>query len=51
MTSQREESIGQLPTAEDMGEAIARAVDDGSLPSGHTVVVGGSLDSIPPLDH
>ena len=39
----------QIPTTEEMGDAIARAATDPSLPSGHTVVVGGPLDSLPPL--
>jgi NAD(P)-dependent dehydrogenase (short-subunit alcohol dehydrogenase family) len=41
--------IGALPSAEEMGEEIARAVVDRSLPGGHTVVVGGALESIPRL--
>ncbi|MGO8950905.1 MAG: SDR family oxidoreductase [Ktedonobacterales bacterium] len=36
---------GKLPTAAEMGEAIAGAVSDPELPSGHTIVVGGALDS------
>jgi NAD(P)-dependent dehydrogenase (short-subunit alcohol dehydrogenase family) len=47
MTSQREAAIGALPTAEEMGRAIAAAARDRSLPSGHTVVVGGALESLP----
>ena len=35
-----------LPTTTDMGEAIAAAVTDPGLPSGHTVVVGRSLESL-----
>ena len=38
-------TIGPLPTATEMGEAIARATTDPSLPTGHTMVVGGSLES------
>lgn len=41
----RREAIGQLPTASDMGEAIAEAAIDPSLANGSTFVVGGSLDS------
>jgi NAD(P)-dependent dehydrogenase (short-subunit alcohol dehydrogenase family) len=44
LTLQRREQIGQLPTATDMGEAIANAATNPALPSGHTVVVGGSLE-------
>jgi hypothetical protein len=35
-----------LPTTESLAEAIATAAVDPSLPSGHTVVVGGALESI-----
>jgi hypothetical protein len=45
----RRSVLGALPSAEEMGEEIARAVDDRSLPSGHTVVVGGALETIPKL--
>lgn len=41
----RREAIGQLPSAADMGEAIAEAAINSSLPGGSTIVVGGSLDS------
>lgn len=40
--------VGELPTAEQMGEAVAAAALDPSLPSGQTVVVGGTLDSMLP---
>jgi NAD(P)-dependent dehydrogenase (short-subunit alcohol dehydrogenase family) len=43
LKEQRERSIGPLPTAEEMGEAIAVAATDDTLPSGYTVVIGGSL--------
>jgi NAD(P)-dependent dehydrogenase (short-subunit alcohol dehydrogenase family) len=46
LAAQRRESIGPLPTAAEMGEAIAVAATDLSLPSGHTVVVGGALDRL-----
>jgi len=46
ITRQRRDSIGNLPTAQEMGEAIAAAATDPSLPSGHTVVVGESLDAM-----
>lgn len=42
----RSGSIGELPTTISMGEAIAAAAVDPTLPSGHTVVIGGSLDSL-----
>ena len=41
----RRATSGSLPTATEMGEAIALAATDSSLPSGHTVVIGGSLES------
>jgi NAD(P)-dependent dehydrogenase (short-subunit alcohol dehydrogenase family) len=41
----RRETLGQLPSTTDMGEAIANAAADPALPSGHTIIVGGSLDS------
>lgn len=47
LKEQREHSIGALPTAEEMGEAIVVAATDDTLPSGHTVVIGGSLDLLP----
>ena len=40
--------VGELPTAEQMGEAVAAAALDTSLPSGQTVVVGGTLESMLP---
>ena len=49
MSDARRETVGRLPTEEEMGEAIAAAATDRSLPSGHTVVVGGSLESM--LEH
>ncbi len=41
----RRATSGSLPTATDMGEVIAQAATDPSLPSGRTIVVGGSLES------
>jgi hypothetical protein len=49
MTGEREQTTGGLPTAADLGEAIAAAATDTTLPSGHTIVVGGTLDSLPLL--
>jgi hypothetical protein len=46
---QRRDAVGSLPTTTDMGEAIAIAATDTTLPSGHTVVVGGRLESLRPL--
>ncbi|GAC1423149.1 MAG: hypothetical protein NVS4B1_10650 [Ktedonobacteraceae bacterium] len=45
LTAHRRATIGPLPTATEMGEAIAQAATDSSLPSGHTVIIGGSLAS------
>ena len=47
LAAQRRETVGQLPTAEDLGRGIAAATLDPSLPSGHTIVVGGALTSLP----
>jgi NAD(P)-dependent dehydrogenase (short-subunit alcohol dehydrogenase family) len=43
-----EQSPIQLPTTVDMGEAIAAAAADPALPSGHTVVVGRTLEEVRP---
>lgn len=43
LTDERRRKIGGLPTAADMGEAIATAALDSTLPSGHIVVIGGAL--------
>jgi NAD(P)-dependent dehydrogenase (short-subunit alcohol dehydrogenase family) len=45
LSTHRRGQIGKLPTATDMGKAIALAATDKSLPSGHTVVVGGTLEA------
>jgi NAD(P)-dependent dehydrogenase (short-subunit alcohol dehydrogenase family) len=42
----RREAVGGLPTTTEMGEAIARAATDPSLPSGQTIVVGGALETL-----
>jgi len=47
LVEQRRNIAGHLPTADDMGRAIAAAARDSSLPNGHIVVVGGSLESLP----
>ncbi|HEX6478639.1 MAG TPA: SDR family oxidoreductase [Ktedonobacteraceae bacterium] len=47
LVEQRRNIAGQLPTTDDMGRAIAAAATDASLPNGHIVVVGGSLESLP----
>ena len=44
----RQRELGKLPTADEMGEAIAQAATNPALPSGHTLVVGGSLESLRP---
>lgn len=46
LTAARRESIGPLPTTEQMGQAIAIAATDTTLPSGHTVVIGGALEAL-----
>lgn len=43
----RRTATGALPTADEMGRAIAQAATDPSLASGQTVVIGGALESIP----
>lgn len=45
LANERREQIGTLPTAADMGEAIASAATNHNLPSGHTVVIGGTLEA------
>ena len=47
LAAYRRSMVGQLPTTNDMGEAIAAAATDNTLSSGSTVVVGGSLESLP----
>ncbi len=47
LAAYRRNEVGQLPTAADMGEAIATAASDNTLSSGSTVVVGGALESLP----
>ncbi len=39
-------TYGKLPTATEMGAAIAAAATDTTFPSGHTVIVGGSLETL-----
>lgn len=46
LAASRSTQIGALPTATEMGEAIAVAATDPSLPTGHTIVIGGSLASL-----
>jgi NAD(P)-dependent dehydrogenase (short-subunit alcohol dehydrogenase family) len=47
LAGKRRDEAGRLPTATEMGEAIAAAVTDPNLPSGHIVVVGGALSTLP----
>jgi hypothetical protein len=47
LTAGRRAHVSHLPTPEEMAMAIADAVDDSTLSWGTTVVVGGSLASIP----
>jgi hypothetical protein len=46
----RSEVGGRVTSTEEMGAAIAAATANESLPSGQTIVVGGSLDSLPPAE-
>ena len=46
LTALRRASVGDLPSVEEMGEAIAATAADAALPSGSMVVVGGSLESM-----
>jgi NAD(P)-dependent dehydrogenase (short-subunit alcohol dehydrogenase family) len=43
LTAQRRDSMGELTTAEEMGQAIADAAINPSLPTGSTIVVGESF--------
>ena len=51
LVEQRRNIAGYLPTTDDMGRVIAAAAIDASLPNGHIVVVGGSLESLPHGDN
>jgi NAD(P)-dependent dehydrogenase (short-subunit alcohol dehydrogenase family) len=42
----RREASGPLPTAQEMGQVIADAAVDTSLPSGHIIVIGAPLESL-----
>ncbi len=46
LTEERRQRGGRLPTVTEMGQAIVKAAMDTTLPSGHTVVVGGALDTV-----
>lgn len=46
LAQQRRDSIGPLPTAAEMGEIIAATACDPTLPTGHTVVIGATLESM-----
>ncbi|GCE11339.1 SDR family oxidoreductase [Tengunoibacter tsumagoiensis] len=46
LAQSRTASIGNLPTATDMGTAIAVAAYDHTLPTGQTIVIGGTLESL-----
>ena len=50
LAAERRGEVGPLPTPADLGAAIVAAATDPTLPSGHTVVVGGALDTLPPLE-
>lgn len=47
LAGQRRSEAGRLPTAADMGAAIATAATDPALSGGAAVVVGGTLESLP----
>src|SRR6185437_16891362 len=49
LAGSRRSATGALPTAAEMGQAIAQAATDPSLASGQTLVIGGALDSMPRL--
>lgn len=49
LAGSRRTNAGVLPTAGEMGEAIAQAATDPTLASGQTVVIGGALESLPRL--
>ena len=42
----RRTALGPLPTAQEMGQVIADAAVDTSLPSGQVIVIGAPLDSL-----
>ncbi|GHO88929.1 SDR family oxidoreductase [Dictyobacter formicarum] len=46
LAASRSHQAGPLPTAAEMGEAIAIAATDATIPDGHTIVIGGSLESL-----
>ncbi len=46
VTQDRRQRGGKLPTVTEMGQAIANAAMDSTLPGGHTVVVGGALNTV-----
>jgi NAD(P)-dependent dehydrogenase (short-subunit alcohol dehydrogenase family) len=46
LASQQREQVGVFPTASEMGEAIAAAAANPALPSGSTIVVGRTLESL-----
>ena len=46
LIKQRRDLLGDLPTAADMGEAIALSGTNTTLPTGTTIVVGGPLESL-----
>lgn len=46
VTEDRRQRGGKLPMVTEMGQSIANAAGDTTLPSGHTVVVGGALNTV-----
>lgn len=45
ITEERRQRGGKLPMVTEMGQAIVKAAMDATLPNGHTIVVGGALDT------
>ena len=46
LARERREAAGPLPTTQDMARAIAGAITEATLPSGATLVVGGTLEAL-----
>jgi NADP-dependent 3-hydroxy acid dehydrogenase YdfG len=46
LTEARRREVGHLPNTSDMALAVVESALDPCLPSGHTVVVGGSLEAL-----
>lgn len=46
LTDQRRSEIGDLPTAEEMGQVIVESVLDPNIATGQTIVIGGDLKEL-----